>query len=325
MPDTPRTTRRLDYRPPAFLVDTVDLPSTSTRPRRSCAPASCSAATRRRRTATRRCAWTARASTLLGITLDGVPLPETHYALGEDGALTIPRPSDILMLETEVRIAPEKNTELSGLYTSGGNFCTQCEAEGFRRITFFPDRPDVMARFTVTIARRQGALPGAALERQPGRHRRGRGRPALGDAGTTRSPSPPTCSRSSPATSSPCRDYFTTRSGRDVGAQHLGPPRRRGPLRPRHGQPEALDALGRGGLRPRIRPRRVQDRRRVATSTWARWRTRASTSSTRSTSWPSRRPRPTTTTRASRRSSPTSTSTTGPATASPAATGSSSR
>ena len=55
------------------------------------------------------------------------------------------------MLETRVRIHPERNTALEGLYLSSGNFCTQCEAEGFRRITYFPDRPDVMARYRVRI------------------------------------------------------------------------------------------------------------------------------------------------------------------------------
>lgn len=51
----------------------------------------------------------------------------------------------------EVEIDPEANTALEGLYLSGGMFCTQCEAEGFRHITWYPDRPDVMAPFQVTI------------------------------------------------------------------------------------------------------------------------------------------------------------------------------
>ena len=55
------------------------------------------------------------------------------------------------MLEIRNTCAPDKNTELSGLYTSGGGFFTQCEAEGFRRITYFLDRPDVMAVYTVTL------------------------------------------------------------------------------------------------------------------------------------------------------------------------------
>ena len=71
------------------------------------------------------------------------------------------------MLETRVRIAPDRNTELSGLYTSGGNFYTQCEAEGFRRITFFPDRPDVMSRYTVTLTADRATLPGLLSNGNP--------------------------------------------------------------------------------------------------------------------------------------------------------------
>ncbi|CAM9693091.1 unnamed protein product, partial [Sphacelaria rigidula] len=56
---------------------------------------------------------------------------------------------------TQVQIAPEGNTRLSGLYTSGGMFCTQCEAEGFRRITFAQDRPDVMSTYTVSTVSSQ--------------------------------------------------------------------------------------------------------------------------------------------------------------------------
>jgi aminopeptidase N len=179
MAEKPRTIHRLDYRPPAFLVDSADL-------RFDLDPAA---------TVVRACLVLRRnpqaedrhaplrldghGLTLLSIKVDGAPLPETHYAVGEDGALTIPRPSDILVLETEVRIAPEANTEFSGLYTSGGNFYTQCEAEGFRRITFFPDRPDVMARFTVTLAADKARCPvllsngnpaGTGEEEGTGRH-----------------------------------------------------------------------------------------------------------------------------------------------------------
>ena len=60
-------------------------------------------------------------------------------------------PAKAFILETEVVIEPEKNTRLEGLYQSGGNYTTQCEAEGFRRITYYPDRPDVMTTFTVRI------------------------------------------------------------------------------------------------------------------------------------------------------------------------------
>ncbi len=65
-------------------------------------------------------------------------------------------PSGAFVLETEVEISPQTNTALEGLYMSNGMYCTQCEAEGFRKITFYPDRPDVMTRFKVRI---EGDLP----------------------------------------------------------------------------------------------------------------------------------------------------------------------
>lgn len=60
-------------------------------------------------------------------------------------------PTSVFTLEIETEIYPQRNTSLEGLYKSSGNFCTQCEAEGFRKITFFQDRPDVMAKFTTRI------------------------------------------------------------------------------------------------------------------------------------------------------------------------------
>ncbi len=91
---------------------------------------------------------------LLQIKLDGRELATPEYALDAHG-LTLPGARDGAILETRVRIDPSANTALSGLYLSGpretGFLLTQCEAEGFRRITFFPDRPDVLARYTVTM------------------------------------------------------------------------------------------------------------------------------------------------------------------------------
>ena len=72
------------------------------------------------------------------------------------------------MLEIETRIAPKDNTELTGLYVSGGNYFTQCEAQGFRRITYFPDRPDVMARYTTTIIADKAACPVMLSNGNPG-------------------------------------------------------------------------------------------------------------------------------------------------------------
>ena len=72
---------------------------------------------------------------------------------------------DAFTLETVVRIVPRKNTKLEGLYATKNGFVTQCEAQGFRRITWFIDRPDVMAVYTYRPGRRE--VPGAAVERQP--------------------------------------------------------------------------------------------------------------------------------------------------------------
>ncbi|QIA63298.1 aminopeptidase N [Vibrio astriarenae] len=74
----------------------------------------------------------------------------TEYELLENG-LTIHQLPEQFELKIVTQIDPEANTALEGLYKSGGAFCTQCEAEGFRRITFYQDRPDVLARFTTTV------------------------------------------------------------------------------------------------------------------------------------------------------------------------------
>jgi aminopeptidase N len=87
---------------------------------------------------------------LIFIKLDGRLLATTEYQL-KDNELIIFQVPDQFKLEIENRIKPKENTALSGLYISRGIFCTQCEAEGFRRITYFLDRPDVLARYTTTI------------------------------------------------------------------------------------------------------------------------------------------------------------------------------
>jgi aminopeptidase N len=87
---------------------------------------------------------------LLELSLDGSPLGEQDYELDSDG-LRIPGLPEAFILQSVVKISPETNTALEGLYQSSGNYCTQCEAHGFRKITFYLDRPDVMAVFTTTI------------------------------------------------------------------------------------------------------------------------------------------------------------------------------
>ncbi len=157
MTDAPKPTLRHDYRPPAFLVDEVeldfDLGAADTRVRSRLKlrrnPAHDGAAPLR---------LDGEALELLALRLDGAALGANRYR-SDDSGLTVAEVPDAFTLEVETRIAPDANSELSGLYTSGGNFFTQCEAEGFRRITYFPDRPDVMARFTTTLRADRATCP----------------------------------------------------------------------------------------------------------------------------------------------------------------------
>ena len=150
-------TRLVDYRPPSFLADTVALQF-----RLDPAATEVRARVAYRRNPEAGGEATLRLDgvelTLLSISLDGAALPAERYRQDAAG-LTLGGLPDAFVLETLVRIAPEANTQLSGLYTSGGSFFTQCEAEGFRRITFFPDRPDVMARYSVTLDAERAAAP----------------------------------------------------------------------------------------------------------------------------------------------------------------------
>jgi aminopeptidase N len=92
---------------------------------------------------------------ILSVRIDGAPA-----SWREDGkTLVVEIPGDRAVLESEVAIAPAANTQLMGLYESGGILCTQCEAEGFRRITPFPDRPDVLSRYRVKMIADKGRYP----------------------------------------------------------------------------------------------------------------------------------------------------------------------
>ncbi|WP_299380739.1 aminopeptidase N [uncultured Kiloniella sp.] len=92
------------------------------------------------------------------VSIDGRVLSTDEYLLNEF-SLTVPDFPAEGELEIVTFIDPVQNTKLEGLYLSGGNFCTQCEAEGFRRITFYPDRPDVMATYTVTVHADKASYP----------------------------------------------------------------------------------------------------------------------------------------------------------------------
>ena len=95
---------------------------------------------------------------LLEISINDHLLSPSDY-LHADNKLTLKNVPDSFTLKTVVAIEPEKNTQLSGLYQSSGNYCTQCEAEGFRRITFFLDRPDVLSIFSVKIIADKADFP----------------------------------------------------------------------------------------------------------------------------------------------------------------------
>jgi len=138
-----------DYQPPAFLVEQVSLSFTLQ-------PAATEVVSRVQYRRNPQAAGNNTLSLdghdmeLLCIKLDGKTLATDAYILHEQG-LNIDNPPDSFELEVTTRIDPQGNTALEGLYRSGGNYCTQCEAQGFRRITYYQDRPDVMAPFSVRI------------------------------------------------------------------------------------------------------------------------------------------------------------------------------
>ena len=146
--DTPQTIYRKDYTPPSYLVDTVEL-GFDLDPARTIVA---NRMTMRRNpdSAQRAIELYGENLELVALRMNGKTLAEKDYRI-EGSLLTIPDTPEEVTLEIETICAPELNTTLSGLYTSNGNFYTQCEAEGFRAITYFPDRPDVMAVFTVML------------------------------------------------------------------------------------------------------------------------------------------------------------------------------
>ncbi len=153
----PQTIYLKDYQPPQFLVETVALDfaleqkSTIVRNRMrlSRAPGTPAAASLR---------LDGRRLELVAITLDGHTLAAESYQV-EAESLTISRLPDNFTLEITTQINPAANTALEGLYASGAMFCTQCEPHGFSRITYFPDRPDVLTYFTTRIEADRAQFP----------------------------------------------------------------------------------------------------------------------------------------------------------------------
>jgi aminopeptidase N len=155
----PRPVRLAEYRPPDFLIDTVDLVfelgDSDTRVKSRLR-------VRRNPEGSDRevpLHLDGEELALVSLALDGEPLGANRYQLPAEGGLVLANVPDAFTLDIETRVSPESNTALTGLYMSGGNFCTQCEPEGFRRITFFVDRPDIMARYTTTIVAEKARFP----------------------------------------------------------------------------------------------------------------------------------------------------------------------
>ncbi|MEW6074399.1 MAG: aminopeptidase N [Planctomycetota bacterium] len=148
--DAPSPVYRRDYRPPDHWIDAVDLDFDLRE-----AVTTVTATIRGRRNAAVNdggapLVLAGGKLVLCSVSLDGRPLGTNECEAGEE-RLVVPGVPDSFTLTTVVEIRPQDNTALSGLYRSNGNYCTQCEAEGFRRITYFLDRPDVMARYTTRI------------------------------------------------------------------------------------------------------------------------------------------------------------------------------
>ncbi|OYX52190.1 MAG: aminopeptidase N [Sphingomonas sp. 32-66-10] len=152
-PLQPRVIRRADYAQPDWLVPDIDLDF-------DLAPGG--TRVRARLSVTRNGAHArplrldGDGLTALAVRVDGV---EASGWRMDGPALVINLPGDAHVIETEVEIVPDRNSQLMGLYASGGNLCTQCEAEGFRRITFFPDRPDVLSRYRVRMTADKARYP----------------------------------------------------------------------------------------------------------------------------------------------------------------------
>ena len=154
--DTPLTIYRKDYTAPSYLVDKVEL-GFDLDPARTVVAS--------RLTLHRNPDGAGHAIELVGedielvtIRMNGKGLGKGEYAL-DGNMLRIHEAPEDATLEIETVCVPESNTTLSGLYVSNGSFYTQCEAEGFRRITYFPDRPDVMAKYTVMLRADKAKYP----------------------------------------------------------------------------------------------------------------------------------------------------------------------
>src|ERR1700739_3668576 len=152
-----RPVRLEDYRPPDWLIETVELDvsldPTATRVRAKLKlkpnPAVASAPL----------VLDGEDLNLISLKIDGKPLPTDDFIATPDRLTIAQAPNRPFDLEIETVVAPTGNSQLMGLYRAGATYCTQCEAEGFRRITYFLDRPDVMAVYTTRIEADKNEAP----------------------------------------------------------------------------------------------------------------------------------------------------------------------
>ena len=155
--DIAQPIRLKDYRPPDWLVDTVSLDvslhptATKVRATLSLRPNPNNAAAP--------LVLDGDGLSLVSLKLDGATMHADSYVETAENLTVSQPPNGPFTLEIETLVDPSANTQLSGLYRSNGTFCTQCEAEGFRRITYFPDRPDVMAVYTTRIEANKAEAP----------------------------------------------------------------------------------------------------------------------------------------------------------------------
>jgi aminopeptidase N len=155
--DHPAPVRRLDYRPPAYLVESVDL-TFELDPARTRVTARTVLLPQRTDGEAEPLRLDGRDLALESVRLNGRELGPGDYTLGAD-ALVLPPQAGRTVLDVVTVVEPKANTALTGLYASGGTLLTQCEPEGFRRITYYPDRPDVLAVYTCKLMADEEEFP----------------------------------------------------------------------------------------------------------------------------------------------------------------------
>jgi len=212
--DAPRTVHRSDYKPPDYLIDDVELRFELGEEETTVRSTLSLRRNPERPDASSDLVLDGEGLELRLLSIEGRELVPGDYEVDER-SLRIPGVPERFTLVSEVAVHPEKNTALEGLYRSRSMFCTQCEAEGFRRITYYLDRPDVLARFTTTIVADAERYPVLLSNGNPDGH---------GDAGNGRAwarwrdpfPKPSYLFALVAGKLISLEDSFTTMSGRTV-------------------------------------------------------------------------------------------------------------